>query len=60
MKNIVDVPFYPIDELRNMAYEIAGEPEPVRFGKSVVGIIESRDVTIIDVVREIKDFHFAY
>ena len=37
---------------------IVGEPDPVQFGDRVVGIIESRDGTVLDVVREIKDYEF--
>ncbi len=51
-----DLPFCTIEELRDKAYEIAGKPEPVQFGERVVGIIESRDGTILDVVREVKEF----
>ena len=48
------VPLKTIEELRDTAYAIAGVPEPVEFGDRVVGIIEARDGTIMDVVREIK------
>lgn len=58
MKDVEGIPFCTIEELRDMAYQIAGEPEKVEFGDRVVGIIESRDGTIIDVVREIKAFKF--
>lgn len=58
MKEVEGIPFRTIEELRDMAYQIAGEPEKVQFGDRVVGIIESRDGTIIDVVREIKPFAF--
>lgn len=54
MKN-VDLPFKTIEELRDIAYNIAGIPEPVPFEDRIVGIIESRDGTIIDVVRQIKN-----
>lgn len=54
----VDLPFKTIEELRDIAYSITGEPEKVQFGDRVVGIIESRDGTIMDVVREIKPFEF--
>ena len=54
----VKLPFKTIEELRDIAYSIVGEPEPVQFGDRVVGIIEARDGTIIDVVREIKDYSF--
>lgn len=59
MKDVEGIPFCTIEELRDMAYAVAGEPEKVAFGDRVVGIIESRDGTIMDVVREIKPFTFA-
>jgi len=40
------------------AENVAGEPEKVEFGERIVGIIESRDGTIMDVVRQIKPFQF--
>lgn len=52
------VPLKTIEELRDIAYSITGEPRPVQFGDRVVGIIEARDGTIMDVVREIKEFEF--
>ena len=55
----VNLPFKTIEELRDIAYSMSGEPEKVQFGDRVVGIIESRDGTIMDVVREVKDFTFA-
>lgn len=55
----VDLPFKTIEELRDIAYSIVGEPERVQFDDRVVGIIESRDGTIMDVVRKVKDFEFA-
>nr|WP_314462025.1 citrate lyase subunit alpha [uncultured Clostridium sp.] len=58
MKN-VDLPFKTIEELRDIAYSIVGEPERVQFDDKVVGIIESRDGTVMDVVRQIKKFEFS-
>lgn len=52
------VPLKTIEELRDIAYAVTGEPEPVQFGDRIVGIIEARDGTIMDVVREIKEFEF--
>ncbi|MCU6746966.1 citrate lyase subunit alpha [Faecalicatena acetigenes] len=54
----VDLPFTTIENLRDIAYAIAGEPKKVQFYERVVGIIESRDGTIMDVVRQIKPFEF--
>ena len=58
MKN-VDLPFRSIEELRDIAYAITGRPEKVQFMDRVVGIIESRDGTIMDVVRQVKPFMFS-
>lgn len=58
MKDVDGIPFCTIEELRDTAYAIAGEPEPVQFGDKIVGIIESRDGTVMDVVRQVKDFEF--
>lgn len=55
----VDLPFTTIEELRDTAYAISGEPERVQFLDRVVGIIESRDGTIMDVVRQIRPFTFS-
>lgn len=55
----VDLPFKTIEELRDTAYRITGVPEKVQFGERVVGIIESRDGTIMDVVRQVKPFTFT-
>ena len=53
------IPLKTIQELRDIAYSIVGEPEKVQFADRVVGIIEVRDGTIMDVVRQIKPFEFA-
>ena len=52
------LPLKTIEELRDLAYQIAGEPEKVEFDERIVGIIESRDGTIMDVVHQIKPFQF--
>ena len=57
MKNS-GLPLKTIEELRDLAYQISGEPEKVEFDERIVGIIESRDGTIMDVVHQIKPFQF--
>lgn len=59
LKGVDSIPLYTIEELRDMAYEIIGEPEKVQFGDRIVGIIEARDGTVMDVVRQVKPFEFA-
>jgi citrate lyase subunit alpha/citrate CoA-transferase len=49
------VPLKTIEELRDIAYSIVGKPDKVEFEDRVVGIIEARDGTIMDVVRQIKE-----
>lgn len=46
------LPICTIEELRDTAYRIAGKPDPIPFEEEVVGIVESRDGTILDVVRK--------
>jgi citrate lyase subunit alpha/citrate CoA-transferase len=43
-----------IHELRDIARSITGEPEPVSYGSRVVGLVEYRDGTIIDAIREVR------
>ncbi len=49
------LPICTIEELRDQAYAITGEPEPIEFEEQIVGIIESRDGTVMDVIRKIKE-----
>ena len=51
-------PVYAIEQLRDIAYSIVGVPEQIRFDERVVGIVEARDGTIMDVVRKRKEFTF--
>lgn len=52
-KNI-DIPVYSIEELKEKAYSIVGVPEKIEYDDKVVGVIEYRDGSIIDVVRKVK------
>lgn len=58
MSDVKDIPFCTIEELRDKAYEIVGTPEKVQFKERVVGIIEGRDGTIMDVVRQVQNSEF--
>lgn len=49
------LPLYSIEELRQIAEKIAGVPEPIQFEKRIIGLIEYRDGTIIDIIRQVKD-----
>lgn len=47
------VPVKPIHQLRDEIYAITGVPRPIEFSDRIVGLIEYRDGTITDVVRQI-------
>ena len=49
----LDVPQYTIEELKAKAYSIVGDPAPIHYGDKVVALIEYRDGTIIDVVKNV-------
>jgi citrate lyase subunit alpha/citrate CoA-transferase len=48
-----DLPIVKIEELYEKAISFTGKPEPARTKENVVALIEWRDGTVIDVVREI-------
>lgn len=52
-KNI-DVPVFTIEELKDKAESIVGIPDRIEYEEKVVGIVEYRDGSIIDVVRKVK------
>lgn len=45
---------YTIEELKEKAQTLTGIPEPIEFEDKIIGIVEYRDGTIIDVIRKIK------
>lgn len=49
----VNIPQFTIEELKEKAYAIVGNPEPIQYGDKVVALIEYRDGTLIDVVRNV-------
>ena len=51
-----DLPLTTIEQLRDIAYKIAGKPDEVRFEDEVVAIVESRDGTILDVIRKVAEY----
>lgn len=44
----------PIEELQKMAEEITGVPKPIECTDKIVAVVEYRDGTVIDVIRQIK------
>ncbi len=49
-----DLPIVSIEELHKKALGITGKPEPARTKDNVVALIEWRDGTVIDAVREVE------
>lgn len=49
----LDIPQYTIEELKEKAYAIVGTPEAIEYGEKIVALIEYRDGTLIDVVRNV-------
>lgn len=47
------VPQFTIEELKEKAYAIVGNPDPIQYGDKVVALIEYRDGSLIDVVRNV-------
>lgn len=49
----LDIPQFTIEELREKAYAIVGVPDAIEYGDKVVALIEYRDGSLIDVVRNV-------
>lgn len=49
-----NLPVKTIEALKNEAYAICGKPTPPNLTDNIIGLIEYRDGTIIDVVRQVK------
>lgn len=49
----LNLPIYDIHQLRDMAYQLTGVPEKPLLGEKIVGLVEYRDGTIIDVIRNV-------
>lgn len=46
----------PVKALQEKAYALVGRPDPLRWKDRVVAILEARDGSILDVVREVMPF----
>lgn len=53
--NIPGVPVYTIEELQKMAEKKVGHPEALEFTDRDVALIEYRDGTLIDTIKQVKD-----
>lgn len=46
------LPLMSIEQLRDLAYELGGKPEPIKLSDEVMGVVEYRDGSVIDVIRK--------
>jgi citrate lyase subunit alpha/citrate CoA-transferase len=46
------LPVYDIHEMKERAEHATGRPAPVEFGDKIVGLVEYRDGTLLDVIRQ--------
>ncbi|MFM1514895.1 citrate lyase subunit alpha [Helcococcus ovis] len=49
----ISVPIYTIEELKEKAYSIVGKPKAIKYGEKTVALVEYRDGTIIDTVKNV-------
>lgn len=54
-KYISDIPIYPIDELQKIAENKLGSPQKIEFKDKIVALVEYRDGSLIDIIREVRD-----
>lgn len=47
-----NIPLMSIEELQHIAYELSGKPESIPVTDEIVGVVEYRDGTILDVIRK--------
>lgn len=47
-----NLPLMNIEDLQQIAYDLAGKPEEIPVTDDIVGVVEYRDGTIIDVIRK--------
>jgi citrate lyase subunit alpha/citrate CoA-transferase len=50
-----NLPVREIHDLRQQVDAITGVPSPIRLTDKIVGLIEYRDGTIIDIIRQVKE-----
>ncbi|WP_429971794.1 citrate lyase subunit alpha [Fructilactobacillus sp. Tb1] len=55
LSDIPGIELYTIDELAEKAQKIVGQEEPLHYTDKTVGLVEYRDGTIIDTIKEVKD-----
>jgi citrate lyase subunit alpha/citrate CoA-transferase len=51
LKN-ANIPLMSIEQLQQIAYDLTGKPESIPVTDEIVGVVEYRDGTILDVIRK--------
>ncbi|CAJ1230124.1 citrate lyase, alpha chain [Levilactobacillus zymae DSM 19395] len=55
LSNIPGVPVFTIEDLQKLAEKKVGTPKPLEFTDRTVAMVEYRDGSIIDEIKEVKD-----
>jgi citrate lyase subunit alpha/citrate CoA-transferase len=53
VKSSLDI--YPIQELKDRAYDATGTPAPLNLGDEIIGITKFMDGTLLDVIKRVKE-----
>ena len=48
------LPLFTIEQLKEKAEKITGKPKAIEYMDKIVGIVEYRDGSIIDVIRQVR------
>ncbi len=54
VSGVKGLPIVPMDELAARAAKMSGPTDPVKTADRIIGVVEWRDGTVIDVVRQLK------
>ena len=49
-----NLPLFTIEELKEKAEKVTGKPQKIEYGEKIVALVEYRDGTIIDVIRNVR------
>jgi citrate lyase subunit alpha/citrate CoA-transferase len=55
LQKVPGLPIFTIEELQQRASKIVGQPKPIEYTDRTVALIEYRDGTLIDMVKQVKD-----
>lgn len=55
LQKVPGLPIFTIEELQQRASKIVGQPKPIEYTDRTVALIEYRNGTLIDMVKQVKD-----